>query len=211
MESYEERRAKERKEEQEKQRRFEKILKLLGCEVEPKDFDKEFYRSTAWGTWKQEGSINISQAWNKPNHLQVGGSYPTDKDGNSHTYGIDYKNINISLSKSDEKIVEEIKKRFLPEYEENLWKVVKANTEANIKKHTRENTIKEFAEALGTTVSPNNYKGDYGTASLYTYESNIRSVDIKTNYAGEQADIELKGVDKETALKIAKFIKEVRK
>ena len=211
METYEERKAKERKEEEKKQRRFENILKLLGCEVTPKDFEKEFYRATAWGTWKKEGDINISQKWNKPNHLQVGGSYPKDKDNFSHTHEIEYNNINIALTKTDEKIVEEIKKRFLPQYEENLYKVVKANTEANIKKHKRENSIKEFAEALGTTVSQNNYKGDYGTASLYSYESNIRSVNIKTNYEGEEADIELKGIDKETALKIAQFIKEVRK
>lgn len=131
-----------------------------------------------------EARIALHVPWSQPDRIAIGGSLNVGKNGQYITL---YKQggereyvpeITVAVSRGVPKIVEEIKRRLLPEYERILALAIdKRNKDAAYQNRTREN-LKTLAKITRTDLGK--YKDDERTSySFYTgeYHGEVRVSD----------------------------------
>lgn len=105
--------------------------------------------------------INIRNGgYQQVNKIHISGSYPHDCHGGINYHGLKNSAINCAATKTPEQIARDIQKRFLPDYMEDMKKII--NTNENVQQYAdaRYETIKTIADLLG--VSPQqDHKNEY--------------------------------------------------
>jgi len=189
-ETYEERRAREVKEDQSKQDRFKSILTTMGYT----DFKFEAHYPRVNGTkgdfrlYFREGALK--------GKVSVGGSLPRARD-NQYPQVICPQDINISLSKTDERIITEINNRFFPGYTDavRVAKEQNAKHEAALDSHA--STKKKIFALMGDNSRYNSSEND-----------NVSFWRTEINYAGDEITITSR-LSIGAALKVLKLIKKL--
>ena len=204
--SYDERRVLERQQIKDDIERLNIILKEMGYTVNSKH--DEFYRAYAHGTKENKELYLTANDYKTINKIQVSGMFPKDSRGNNFYNEIeqtDYSSINITMNKTNEKIIEEINKRFMPNYLGALNKVLE-----RIKQN--EDYFNKSNEAIDKASKILNLPIDTGYLNKIRYwnhkdKSEIISLDVEPQSHGGELYIKIRGKT-ESILKILEKVKE---
>jgi len=165
-----------------------------------------FYFAQADGTKDQEHIYLNANSYGHKDKINVFGVFPRDNNNDYISPSEDkgYKEINISINKTDEQIIKDIERRFKPNYLNALKEVCERVNKSNNKKKQRENLINEIANILNVKSYTPNYKNDYPSINEY---NNGESVNIKTDYNAQELNFNLR-LNKEMGLKLVQFLKQ---
>lgn len=153
-----------------------------------KDNIKIYVRNGGYGN---EGKITIS------------GSYPHDCHGQLSTYGLKKPSISCSDSKTPEQIARDIQKRFLPDYMEDLAKVIKMNENTQQQADARYTTLKIIADFLDITPEKD-HKNEYNLPIWHVLPELQK---LEVSYDGTIIDLQIE-LTLEQTLKILSILKE---
>ena len=202
---YEEDRIKEKEENKKIRDRLKTILETMGYNVVLNDVSI-FYNANVNGK-KDNQEIHLStNNYRNKGKIRVSGSYPRDNNNSLVIPNNPTNSINITLNKTDEQIINDINKRFLIGYLNDLKGVEERIKNSNLAKENRDNLIYQLGEKLG--IKP--YKPQYSDDSIpylseYEYKKDIERIKIKSDYKGESATIELR-LKKGLVLKFAEWL-----
>jgi hypothetical protein len=115
--------------------------------------------------------------------------------------------INMSLSKTDDQIMQEIKRRLLPYVENAIKRTTTRLGEEDAAENGRNSLLNDAANILGLKVQTPYGRDQYPHISKYV-NGQIESVEVKTDYHGREATINLR-VTKESMGGILQAIKAV--
>jgi hypothetical protein len=132
--------------------------------------------------------------------LSVSGEYPKDEKGHDGMpYGENPPKISVSLSKRNEQIVADIKRRFLPAYEALFQKVQERVDRSNEFDKKKRGQIATVAEYLGMEVPKEDeqclYLHKWGVYRIVPYSENTVKFEVE--------------VDAKIAIKVLEVLKNV--
>ena len=91
------------------------------------------------------------------NKIAISGSYPRDCHNQLSTYNMKHPSIGCSQDKTPEQIARDIQKRFMPDYIEDLGKVIERNNRIQEQTDARHHTIKTIADFMGIAPKKEEY------------------------------------------------------
>jgi hypothetical protein len=165
--------------------KIQKIGDILGYTV---DFPENSYDNQAilthnditirirTGGWKSEGKIMIS------------GSYPHDCHNHSYGYGLKNSSIGCSVDKTPEQIAKDIKRRFLPDYLEDLEKVIEINKNTQKQSDAKYLAIKTIADSLGISPKKEEHNNEY-TLPIWNVLPGLDRLEV--SHDGARIDLKL--------------------
>lgn len=198
--TYEERRAAEKKKEEETNAKLRAIVKALGFKVN--EYTERSLNCIECSKGEQVLSLYV-QTWGAKayGYVTVSGIYPRDAKG-AHVYQRDNEKvsaINISMNKKSEVIANEIKSRYLPGYL-NALEFVKAEI-AQVSNYinAREEAIKQLANILDVayTSELKTKKNQFSKpekaciSQWYGQDFSVESMKIDTDYQAKTVKIEV--------------------
>ncbi|MFZ2937616.1 MAG: hypothetical protein WA066_02805 [Candidatus Omnitrophota bacterium] len=164
--------------------KIQKVADILGYEmtVPEESFinQAELKKDNIWihirnGVYQNEQKIKIS------------GSYPRDCHNQDSSYGLENPSIRCSQDKTPEQIARDIQKRFLPDYMEDLQKVIEQNKTIQEKADTKYHTIKALADFLG--ISPEKDHNNEYSLPIWNVLPGLGS--LKVSYDGTEINLNL--------------------
>jgi hypothetical protein len=171
----------------EKQVFIEKIQKvgdILGYTVE---FPEESHGNQATLT-HNDITIRIrSGGWKSEDKIKVSGSYPHDCHSYLSNYNLKNPSINCSQDKTPEQIAKDIQRRFLPDYLEDLQKVIEINKNTQKQADAKYLVIKTIADSLG--IEP---KKDHTNEYILPIWNVLSGLDkLEVSHDGTRIDLKL--------------------
>lgn len=162
---------------QEIRAKVQKVAKLFGMKCEPlgNNPEKEWMVRELLTAKTGEGFYVRADKYNKWK-LEIGGEYPrTATGGYVRPHGYDEKahEINVSCDKTPERIVQDIKRRFLPLYTERLAYVRKQIAGQN---SYREQVVRNMEYLKGGPLTEDEKKGEtlYLAETVRVYSDSVR-------------------------------------
>jgi SLT domain-containing protein len=203
--TYEERRVLEKQQIQKDIQRLNEILKSMGFKINSKH--DEFYRAYAHGTNGNKEIYLTANDYRNKDRIVVSGLFPKDSKNNNFYYEVEktkYSSITISMKKSNGQIINEINKRFMPNYLDALNKVLDRIGQSEKHFNKSNNSIKRVSEILNLEIQ----EGYLNKVHYWKYEkeNKIKSLDVEALSSGEELKIGLRG-NTEEVLKILKEVK----
>lgn len=181
--------------------KIQKVSDILGYAVA---FPEDSYDNQATLTHNNITIRIRTGSWKSEDKIKVSGSYPHDCHNQSHGYGLKNPSIGCSVDKSAEQIVRDIQKRFLPDYLEDLEKVIGINKETQKQADTKYLAIKTIAYFLGIEPKKEEHNNEY-TLPIRNVLSGLDRLEI--SYDGTEIDLKLT-LTLEQTLKVLKVLKE---
>jgi len=201
-ETYEERVARERREEEERNEKTRTLI-LAVCKIlkfTPVEKKDDSWHYVYMDAKKGEESIHFSSGgYQMKDRIRISGSFPRTEKGESvdpYRYGEKRHEITVSLAKTPQQIARDIERRFLPRYRELFGGVVE-----------RVNKSNQYARTCAKNLEA--IKGK----PLTEYEMKERTWRFSGSVLGEvwvdneSARVELHSVPIETAKKIMAIVK----
>jgi hypothetical protein len=204
--TYDERRLLEKQQIQKDIDRLNEILIGMGFKVNSKHDD--FFRAYAHGTNGNKEIYLTANDYKNKDKIKVSGLFPKDSKNNNYYYEVGktkYASITISMQKSNSQIINEINKRFMPNYLEALNMVLDRIKQSEDHFNNSNNSIKVVSEILGLEIQ----KGYLNKVHYWNYKkaNKIQSLDVETLASGEELKVELRGPTEE----VLKILKEVKR
>ena len=197
-------------------KRLIKIVNLLGYTptndaIKDNKTEKYIYNAYATGEKDQNKIYLRAGDYNHIGKVNIGGSYPTVGNGDNHYRQVP-DSINISMTKTNEQIAEQIKTRFLTTFEIEGEYIKKENAAATDKTTKEKNIIKKLAGIMNLEIENGRYMADREkgkSARIHNgMDYTLEEIKISTSYRSVKWEIE---TDWNTAEKIAEAIKDIIK
>lgn len=126
--------------------------------------------------------------WKSEDKIKVSGSYPHDCHNQSYSYGLKNPSIGCSVDKTPEQIARDIQKRFLPDYLEDLEKVIGLNKNTQKQADARYHSIKTLADSLGIAPKKEEHNNEY-TLPIWNVLSGLDRLEVSSD--GTRIDLKL--------------------
>lgn len=195
-------------------KRFEIILKQLGCSTIEK-FDNEYnWAILMEGSFEGGGSIILRSSPHLDfKKIQVSGGYPYSKATGPHYDVWDDQNqkvcspsIGVSVTKTDEKIVADIRRRFLPQFETRLKLCVAKVRVSDEWQKTREKNLSKIADILGERLGDDNLKyGEFRHSERV--EDDYMWLEVKV---GSNVRLDFNGIAPSDAIKLVEAYRSIK-
>lgn len=217
-ETYEQQREREQMEGKALAKRLDSIIKELGYIV-IKDPERSFSFVTAKGLKSIHSIFMRANNYQNKGKIEVCFYANKDRTGKEQT-GLKSKpdNIHVSLSKSDDQIIKDIKRRTDTAVLAFEFEIQETNTKNEKRQELRNNVLRTIEKALKSPESPKQVIEREKAQSSYTlrFDNEENSTGegydyiyghFKVSYSGDNVSAEIRSLTIEQAEKLAAFVK----